>query len=114
MGPPTQALPELLEDHDFSAPILLDNYKSAKELEKEVELDLEDLLARGLCDKLTEEEAMVKFGTKFVVASLGALVKRTNDDGSRVIRLLFDGTRDVPLNSAIRVRDQEIPPGAPT
>jgi len=110
---PSQAHPELLEDFAFDEPVLLDNYRSARELQKEVEKDLEDLLARGLCEKLTEEEAKRRFGSRFVVASLGALVKRTTDDGERVIRLLFDGTREVPLNGAIRVRDQEIPPGAP-
>jgi len=110
---PTQAHPELLDDHEFTEPVLLDNYRSARELQREVEKDLEDLLARGLCERLTEEEAKHRFGTRFVVASLGALVKRTNEDGERVIRLLFDGTREVPLNGAIRVRDQEIPPGAP-
>jgi len=110
---PAQAHPELLDEYAFEEPVLLENYKSARELQAEVEADLEDLLARGLCEKLTEGEAKLKYGTRFVVASLGALVKRTTDEGQKVIRLLFDGTRDVPLNSAIRVRDQEIPPGAP-
>jgi len=110
---PSQARPELMEEFDFAEPVLLDNYRSARDLQKEVELDLEDLLARGLCEKLTEDEAKARFGTRYVVASLGALVKRTTDEGQRVIRLLFDGTREVPLNAAIQVRDQEIPPGAP-
>jgi len=110
---PTQAHPELLDVHEFVEPVLLENYKSARELRKEVEADLEDLRARGLCDRLTEDQAKTRFGTRFVVASLGALVKRTTEDGEKIIRLLFDGTREVPLNSAIRVRDQEIPPGAP-
>jgi len=110
---PTQAHPEMWDEFDFSEPVLLDNYRSARELQREVEKDLEGLLARGLCEKLTAEEAQLRYGTRFVVASLGALVKRTTDEGERVIRLLFDGTREVPLNGAIRVRDQEIPPGAP-
>jgi len=110
---PTQAHPELLDDFDFAEPVLLDNYRSARDLQKEVEADLEDLRARGLCERLTESEAKSRFGSRFVVASLGALVKRTTDEGERIIRLLFDGTKDVPLNAAIRVRDQEIPPGAP-
>jgi len=110
---PEQAHPEMRDEYEFAAPVLLDNYRSARELQKEVEADLEDLLSRGLCERLSEEEAKSRFGTRFVVASLGALVKRTTDEGERVIRLLFDGTRDVPLNAAIRVRDQEIPPGAP-
>jgi len=110
---PEQAHPELRDEYEFTAPVLLDNYRSARDLQKEVEADLEDLLSRGLCERLTEDEAKARFGTRFVVASLGALVKRTTDEGERVIRLLFDGTRDVPLNAAIRVRDQEIPPGAP-
>jgi len=110
---PSQSHPELLDPHEFAEPVVLENYKSARELQKEVEADLEDLRARGLCDRLTEPEAQARFGTRYVVASLGALVKRTTDDGERAIRLLFDGTRDVPLNAAIRVRDQEIPPGAP-
>jgi len=110
---PTQAHPELLDDFDFSEPVLLDNYRSARELQKEVEADLEDLRVRGLCDRLSEPEALRRFGSRFVVASLGALVKRTTEDGERIIRLLFDGTKDVPLNAAIRLRDQEIPPGAP-
>jgi len=110
---PTQAHPELLDDFDFTEPVLLENYRSAKDLQQEVEADLEDLRARGLCEKLTESEAKSRFGSRFVVASLGALVKRTTEEGERIIRLLFDGTKDVPLNAAIRVRDQEIPPGAP-
>jgi hypothetical protein len=110
---PTQADPDLLHSRDLTQPIMLDNYRSAKDLVAEVELDLEDLLTRGLCLRLSEAEAMQTFGSSFVVASLGALVKRIEDDGSRIIRLLFDGTRDVPLNEAIRLRDQEVPPGAP-
>jgi len=68
---PTQAHPELLDDYDFAEPVVLENYKSARELQREVEADLEDLRARGLCDRLTEEEAMTRFGSRFVVASLG-------------------------------------------
>jgi len=46
---PTQAHPELLDEWDFAEPVVLENYRSAKDLQKEVEADLEDLLARGVC-----------------------------------------------------------------
>jgi len=60
---------------------------------------------------MDESAARRRFGDAFIVASLGALVKRVEADGSKVVRVLFDGTRGIPLNTHIRVRDQEIPPG---
>jgi len=108
---PEQGHPELWEDVNFEAPVLLKNYRSARELVAEVEKDLEEQTSRGLCEKLSEAEARERFGDGFIVASLGALVKRTEADGTRVIRVLFDGTHDVDLNTRIQVRDQEIPPG---
>jgi len=108
---PSQAHPELLEPGSLEEPILLENYRSARELAAEVEADLEDQCRRGLCEKMLESEARDRFGDAFIVASLGALVKRVEADGTKVVRVLFDGTRDIPLNSHIRVRDQEIPPG---
>jgi len=108
---PEQGHPELWEEVNCEVPILLKNYRSARDLTEEVEKDLEEQCARGLSEKLSEAEARERFGAGFVVASLGALVKRTEADGTRVIRVLFDGTHDVDLNTRIQVRDQEIPPG---
>ena len=45
-------------------------------------------------------------------SSLGALVKTTDAEGDPVLRLLYDGTHGVELNSAIRVRDQQQTPMA--
>jgi len=109
---PSQKDPDGLGDGLGGPPVLLENYSSAKVLEKEVEADLDDLVARGLAEVMEEAEARRRFGNDFVVASLGALVKRTELDGSKVVRILFDGTHEVPLNDRIQVRDQEIPPNA--
>ena len=47
------------------------------------------------------------------MASLGALRKGTNDDGTPVARVVFDGTHGVNINQAIKVRDQGAVPRAP-
>jgi len=89
------------------------NYTSVKLLQKEVVKELEDLDARGLTLKLTEDEARTRYGGELVVAPLGAIQKRIEDDGTKIIRLLFDGTHGVPVNPRIKVLDQERFPGAP-
>jgi len=89
------------------------NYTSVKLLQKEVVKELDDLNARGLTLKLSEEEARAKYGSELVVASLGAIQKRIEEDGTKIIRLLFDGTHGVPVNPRIKVLDQERFPGAP-
>ena len=73
---------------------------------------MERKLAKGDCIKMTEGQAREKYGSTFVVASLGALVKKINDDGSVVPRPLFDGSHHVPVNGSIKVRDQEAMPSA--
>ena len=63
--------------------------------------------------KLSETEARRKFGRKLVVASLGAQWKSgAKESGDLVGRLLFDGTHGVPVNSSVRVRDQDRGPAA--
>jgi len=89
------------------------NYTSAQLLHHEVVRELEELDRRGLTLKLTEEEAKQRYGEELVVASLGAIQKRVEDDGTIVIRLLFDGTHGVHVNTRIKVLDQERFPGAP-
>jgi len=89
------------------------NYTSAKLLQPQVVRELEGLYQRGLALKLTEQEARDRYGDALVVASLGALQKRVEDDGTVVIRLLYDGTHGVPVNARIKVRDQERFPAAP-
>jgi len=89
------------------------NYTSAKLLLPQVVKELEGLHSRGLALKLEEAEARALYGDRLVVASLGALQKRVEEDGTVVIRLLYDGTHGVPVNPRIKVRDQERFPGAP-
>jgi len=89
------------------------NYTSAKLLQPQVVKELESLYQRGLALKLPEHAAKARYGEELVVASLGALQKRVEDDGTIVIRILYDGTHGVPVNGRIKVRDQERFPAAP-
>ena len=85
-----------------------DNYASAKEFLDAVEEQLEQSVSKGQAVMLTEAEARRKYGRKLVVASLGAQWKNgAKESGDLVVRLLFDGTHGVPVNSSIRVRDQD-------
>jgi len=78
---PEQGHPELWEEVNCEAPILLKSYRSARELAAEVEKDLEEQTARGLCERLTEAEARERFGEGFIVASLGASSKERRRTG---------------------------------
>ena len=60
-----------------------------------VEEQLEQSVSKGQALRMTESEARRKYGNKLVV------------------RLLFDGTHGVPVNSSIKVRDQDRGPAAP-
>ena len=63
---------------------------------------------------MTESGARRKYGSKLVGASLGAQVKSgAKKSGDLVVRLLFDGTHGGPVNSSIKVRDQDKGPAAP-
>ena len=67
-----------------------------------------------LTEEEEEEEVREKYGESLVVASLGAQVKNgAKETGDLTVRLLFDGTRGVPVNAGIRVRDQDRSPAAP-
>ena len=90
------------------------NYSSAAELDDAVEDQLEQSVLKGQAFRLTEEEARERYGSKLVIASLGAQVKSgAKDTGDLKVRLLFDGTHGVPVNKNIRVRDQDRAPAAP-
>ena len=90
------------------------NYASAKEFPETVEEQLEQSVHKGQALRLTESEARRKYGNRLVVASLGAQWKSgAKESGDLVVRLLFDGTHGVPVNSSIRVRDQDKGPAAP-
>jgi len=87
------------------------NHKSARDYLPAVEKELWKQVERSQCLALTPEEAAEKYGDTLIVASLGALVKETDERGEVRVRVLFDGTFGVPLNDRIRVRDQEQFPG---
>ena len=57
--------------------------------------------AKGQVVSDKEEAPRKLFGDKLVVASLGALGKGTNEDGSIDVRVLRDGTHDVLVNGRI-------------
>ena len=90
------------------------NCSSAAELDEAVGSHLDQSVLKGQAFRLTNEEAREKYGSKLVIASLGAMVKSgAKDTGDLKIRLLFDGTHGVPVNKNIRVRDQDRAPAAP-
>ena len=67
---------------------------------------------RGTPFAMSEVVAGERFGEALVLASLGAQVK--DDSGPQVVvRVLFDGTHGVSINSRIRVKDQVRTPAAP-
>ena len=101
---PSQRDPEAAGLDPDPAGVWNANYVSVKPLRKEVEQELEDQTERGQILKLSEAEARRRFGSSLVVAPLAAIVKAVRDDGSVQIRLLFGGTRKVPVNDRIQVR----------
>jgi hypothetical protein len=84
-----------------------ENYKSATIYPRELDEILEKKVAAGRAFKLTMKEAQERFGKALTVASLGALVKSTTEGSPVSLRLLFDGSNNVGVNPAIRVRDQQ-------
>ena len=84
-----------------------DNYASAKEFLDAVEEQLEQSVSKGQAVKLTEAEARRKYGRKLVCRISGSTMEKRSQIVGRdlVVRLLFDGTHGVPVNSSIRVRD---------
>ena len=89
-----------------------ENYKSARELSEAVERELQASVEKGHALAMSEAAARDRFGEALVLASLGAQVK--DDSGPQVVvRVLFDGTHGVSVNSRIRVRDQVRTPAAP-
>ncbi len=81
-----------------------DNYPSAQAELAEVRNQLEELVRSGKALKLDPAELQRRWPDA-AVASLGVLVKSL-PDGSRKLRLLYDGTYGVDVNPRIRVRDQ--------
>lgn len=57
----------------------------------------------GTIKRLSEKEAMAKFGGRLAVAALGAVPKELNSEKAR---LIHDGTYSVGVNQRIRVRDR--------
>jgi hypothetical protein len=90
-----------------------DNYASAKQFRAEVLTTLEDQTARGQIAKMTEAEAITRYGDRLTIASLGAIEKSRKDDGTAEIRIIHDGTHKVDVNKYIRVRDKIPFPLAP-
>ncbi len=98
-------------DRPWSSGTWRENYKSTWGHEDEMQAQLDDHVANGLAERLTETEVKRRWPDASI-ASLGALHKLDSQGGSS-LRLLFDGTTGVDLNTRIRVRDQEQMPGAP-
>ena len=68
-------------------------------------------MAKGQAFKLTEEEAKAEYGSKLVVASLGALVDNgAKQAGDLTVRR---NATCVSVNKGIRVQDEDRSPAAP-
>ena len=88
-----------------------DNYKTAAKYKSWVAEQLEEHHTRGLCLRLTQEEAQSSY-PNLTVASLGAIEKIADPQRAEDIRLLMDGTYGVGINTRIKVRDQDRCPTA--
>ena len=73
----------------------LSNYASAADHMEEVAAVLEDQVARGQVLKLTEYEALKRYGKDLQIAARGAVAKETRPDGSTAVRIVHDGTHGV-------------------
>ena len=82
-----------------------DNYSSAKEEEVEVQRQFDEMVEAKKAIRLSPIELKRRWPDA-AVASLGTLVK-TLPDGTRKVRILYDGTYGVNVNPRIRVRDQD-------
>ena len=78
-----------------------------------VKVVLKNQIAKKQALYMSLDAARRKLGKGIAVASLGAVRKGTNDDGTPVARVVFDGTHGVNINQATEVRDQGAAPGAP-
>ena len=83
--------------------VVSDNYPSAKENEKDIQRQVMEEVEAGTIKRLSEKDAMEKFGGRLAVAALGAVPKELN---SEKVRLIHDGTYSVGVNQRIRVRDR--------
>ena len=90
-----------------------ENYKSAKELKEALRTELEQMVEDGKTLKMTLGQARKRWGSRLTVASQGALIKQWRDDGSPEVRVLFDGTHGLGLNTAVKQRDHIDLPGPP-
>ena len=90
-----------------------ENYTSATAHPEALEKMLRDKVTEKKAFTLSLAEAKHRYGSKLTVASLGALAKSTSAEEEITLRLLFDGTHGVQVNTNIRVRDQQQTPGAP-
>ena len=102
---PTQALDDPAVDSPAHGGVWNENYPSALEFKDIVRQQLEEMRGRDQVLALSEAEAKQQYGDRLVVASLGAIVKSTDEDGKPELRLLQDATNNVPVNSVIKVRD---------
>ena len=79
-----------------------DNYASAEDGKEDVWRQVDEEVAKGTMIKMSEEEALAKFGERLAVAALRAVPKELNSDK---VRLIHDGSYSVDVDRRIRVRD---------
>ena len=104
---------DLAESWDLYQGSINENYSSATVHPEALEKMLQDKVKEKKAFTLPLAEAQRLYGDKLTVASLGALVKSTSAEDEVTLRLLFDGTHGVQVNTNIHVRDQQQTPGAP-
>ncbi len=87
------------------------NYSSATEVADEIESQLLALVAEDKAGMMSEAELRDRWPDA-AVASLGAITKE-QEDGTTKVRMLYDGTSGVDVNTHIRVRDKDRGPATP-
>ena len=92
--------------------VTMSNYASTDLFKTEVKKVLDDQTARGQIEVVTEAEAKRRFGSKLSIASLAAIEKGVNEDGSTDVRIVHDGTNGVGINGRIKVLDYVAHPGS--
>ena len=100
---------KLEDDPYMKEEIWRENYDSVGEHESFVREHFDAECAEGLMEKLSMEEAQLRFGDKIAISSLSVLIEETHGNKKRIIH---DATHGTKINNRIKCRDKQRSPGA--
>jgi hypothetical protein len=97
----------LEDDPSVAALAFSANYSSVKDHQQWVRQHLEEEVAEGLMEKITEKDLQSTFGENVAIASLAVIHDQVSDKR----RLVHDATHKVKVNHRIKCRDKLRMPG---